>query len=44
MMTLAQKAPFELVALDGLASGFCDSFETAAALAGAAFRDWTAPG
>jgi electron transfer flavoprotein beta subunit len=35
MMTVAQKAPFELVALDGPASGFTDSFETAAALAGA---------
>jgi electron transfer flavoprotein beta subunit len=35
MMTVAQKAPFELVALDGPASGFADSFETAAALAGA---------
>src|ERR1019366_6434374 len=35
MMTVAQKAPFELVALDGPASGFSDSFETAAALAGA---------
>ena len=35
MMTVAQKAPFELVALDGPASGFGDSFETAAALAGA---------
>ena len=35
MMTVAQKAPFELVALDGPASGFCDSFETAAALAAA---------
>jgi electron transfer flavoprotein beta subunit len=35
MMTVAQKAPFELVAVDGLASGFADSFETAAALAGA---------
>ena len=35
MMTVAQKAPFELVALDGAASGFVDSFETAAALAGA---------
>ncbi|MDE3164677.1 MAG: electron transfer flavoprotein subunit beta, partial [Acidobacteriota bacterium] len=33
MMTVAQKAPFELVALDGVASGFADSFETAAALA-----------
>ncbi len=35
MMTVAQKAPFELVALDGPASGFCDSAETAEALAGA---------
>ena len=35
MMTVAQKAPFELIALDGPASGFCDSFETAAALASA---------
>jgi len=35
MMMVAQKAPFELVVLDGPASGFCDSFETAAALAGA---------
>ena len=35
MMTVAQKVPFELVALDGPASGFTDSFETAAALAGA---------
>src|SRR6516162_9470027 len=33
MMTVAQKVPFELVALDGTASGFADSFETAAALA-----------
>jgi electron transfer flavoprotein beta subunit len=33
MMTVAQKAPFELVALDGPASGFTDSFEVAAALA-----------
>ena len=33
MMTVAQKVPFELVALDGPASGFCDSFATAAALA-----------
>src|SRR5579872_3045427 len=33
MMTVAQKAAFELVALDGSASGFTDSFETAAALA-----------
>jgi electron transfer flavoprotein beta subunit len=33
MMMVAQKVPFELVALDGSASGFCDSFETAAALA-----------
>jgi len=35
MMMVAQKAPFELLALDGPASGFTDSFETAAALAGA---------
>lgn len=33
MMTMAQKAPFELVALDGSASGFTDAFETSAALA-----------
>jgi electron transfer flavoprotein beta subunit len=33
MMTVAQKVPFELVAMDGPASGFCDSFATAAALA-----------
>ncbi len=33
MMMVAQKAPFELIALDGSASGFTDSFETAAALA-----------
>ncbi|MFH1569424.1 MAG: electron transfer flavoprotein subunit beta [Gemmatimonadota bacterium] len=33
MMTVAQKAPFELVAVDGSASGFTDPFETAAALA-----------
>jgi electron transfer flavoprotein beta subunit len=35
MMTVAQKAAFELIALDGPASGFTDSFQTAAALAGA---------
>lgn len=35
MMTVAQKVPFDLVAVDGPASGFADSFETAAALAGA---------
>jgi electron transfer flavoprotein beta subunit len=35
MMTIAQKVAFELVALDGPASGFSDSFETAAALAAA---------
>jgi electron transfer flavoprotein beta subunit len=35
MMTVAQKAPFELVALDGSASGFTDSAETAALLADA---------
>jgi electron transfer flavoprotein beta subunit len=33
MMSVAQKAPFELVALDGPASGFTDSAEVAAALA-----------
>jgi electron transfer flavoprotein beta subunit len=33
MMTLAQKVPFELVALDGPAGGFTDASETAAALA-----------
>ena len=33
MMTLAQKVPFELVALDGPAGGFTDAAETAAALA-----------
>ncbi len=33
MMTVAQKVPFELVALDGPASGFTDASETAAALA-----------
>ncbi|MGO8700094.1 MAG: electron transfer flavoprotein subunit beta/FixA family protein [Limisphaerales bacterium] len=35
MMTVAQKVPFELVALDGPASGFCDAAEVASALAGA---------
>jgi electron transfer flavoprotein beta subunit len=35
MMTVAQKVPFELVAVDGPSSGFTDSFETAAALAAA---------
>jgi electron transfer flavoprotein beta subunit len=35
MMTVGQKAPFELVALDGPAGGFVDAAETAAALAGA---------
>jgi electron transfer flavoprotein beta subunit len=35
MMTVAQKVPFELVALDGSASGFSASFETAEALANA---------
>ncbi len=35
MMTVAQKVPFELVALDGPASGFTDAYETAAALAAA---------
>lgn len=33
MMSIAQKVPFELVALDGPASGFTDPFEVAAALA-----------
>ncbi len=35
MMTIAQKAPFELVAIDGPASGFTDSAQAAAALASA---------
>src|ERR1700690_3520903 len=35
MMTVAQKVPFELIALDGSASGFTDSFEVAASLTGA---------
>ncbi|MBN1141957.1 MAG: electron transfer flavoprotein subunit beta [Deltaproteobacteria bacterium] len=35
MMTVAQKVAFELVPLDGPASGFTDSFEVAAALAAA---------
>ncbi len=35
MMTVAQKVPFELVALDGPAGGFTDAHETAAALAAA---------
>ncbi len=34
MMTIAQKVPFELVALDGPAGGFVDAHETAVALAG----------
>src|SRR5512135_2086407 len=33
MMTVAQKVPFELVALDGPASGFTEATEVAAALA-----------
>lgn len=33
MMTVGQKVPFELVAIDGLASGFTDSEETARVLA-----------
>ncbi len=33
MMTIAQKVPFELVALDGPASGFTEASEAAAALA-----------
>lgn len=35
MMTIAQKVPFELVALDGPAGGFIDAVEVATALAGA---------
>ena len=35
MMTVAQKVPFELVALDGPAQGFTEAAETAAALAAA---------
>lgn len=35
MMTIAQKVPFQFVALDGSAGGFVDPHETAAALAGA---------
>ena len=35
MMTIAQKVPFELIALDGPASGFAEAAEVAAALAGA---------
>jgi electron transfer flavoprotein beta subunit len=35
MMSIAQKVTFELVVLDGPAGGFTDSFEVAAALAGA---------
>jgi electron transfer flavoprotein beta subunit len=35
MMTVAQKVPFQLVVLDGSASGFTDAHEVAAALAGA---------
>ena len=35
MMTVAQNVPFELVALDGPASGFTEAAEVAAALAGA---------
>src|SRR5512139_1876566 len=35
MMTIAQKVPFELVAIDGPAGGFAEPFEVAALLAGA---------
>ncbi len=35
MMTVAQKVPFELIALDGPAGGFTDAHSTAAALAAA---------
>src|SRR3974377_1958881 len=33
MMTIAQKGPFELIALDGPASGFTEAAEVAAVLA-----------
>jgi electron transfer flavoprotein beta subunit len=33
MMSIAQKVPFELIALDGSAGGFTDAFELASALA-----------
>jgi electron transfer flavoprotein beta subunit len=35
MMQIAQRVPFELVALDGPASGFTDAYDVAEALAGA---------
>lgn len=35
MMTMAQKAPFELIALDGAAGGFSDAADVAAQIAGA---------
>lgn len=35
MMNIAQKVPFELVAIDGPAGGFTDAYEVAAALAAA---------
>jgi electron transfer flavoprotein beta subunit len=35
MMTVAQKAPFELLALDGPSGGFTDAYQTAEALAAA---------
>lgn len=35
MMTVAQKAPFELIALDGPAGGFTDPYQTGEALAAA---------
>ena len=35
MMTVAQKAPFELVAIDGAAGGFTEAHDIAGALAGA---------
>lgn len=38
LMTVAQKVPFELVALDGPAGGFTDAWETAGALAEAVTR------
>ncbi len=46
MMTIAQKAAFELVAIDGPMGGFADAAATAEILADAiaALPDWTASG
>ena len=41
MMSLAQKLPFELLAVDGSASGFTEAHETAVALADAFFNKTT---